>query len=114
MNNWLQKLGFGLKKSSSKITSNLNNIFNKQKIDAKTIEDLEEVLLNADIGIQATNKIISNFAKKRIDKDTNISEIKQTLASDIENILQPCEQKLVIQKPQNAPFPYICYLLSYR
>ena len=104
MNNWLQKLGFGLKKSSNKITSNLNNIFNKQKIDAKTIEDLEEVLLNADIGIQATNKIISNFAKKRMDKDANISEIKQTLASDIENILKPCEQKLIIQKPQNAPF----------
>lgn len=104
MSNWLQKLGFGLQKSSNKITYGIADIFSKQKIDSQTLEELEELLLNADIGIHATNRIIQNFAKKRFDKTAEIQDVKKTLASDIAEILKPCEQKFTISKQNKYPF----------
>ena len=104
MTDWLHKLSLGLKKSSSKISEGLNDIFNKQKTDAETLENLEEVLLSADIGIQATSKIISDFSQRKLNKNANISEIKTALAEDIERILLPCEQEFKINKSPNIPF----------
>ena len=104
MSNWLKKLGLGLKKSSHKISSGLNDIFNKTKLDIQTLDDLEEVLLSADIGIQATTKIISKFSQQRLDKNLNIAEIKKALANNIEEILSPCQQELKITPKDNTPF----------
>lgn len=104
MADWLHKLKSGLKKSSSKISEGLNDIFNKQKTDTDTLENLEEVLLSADIGIQATTKIISDFSHRKLNKNANIDEIKNALAEDIEQILLPCEQEFKINKPSNMPF----------
>jgi len=104
MTSWLNKLGLGLKKSSTQISASISDIFNKQKIDSQTLEELEETLLNADIGIHATTRIISNFAQKRLNKNADIIDIKQTLADDIEAILKPCEQPLIIKKSPNTPF----------
>ena len=104
MNNWLSKLGFGLKKSSAKISGGLTDIFTKQKADSQTLEELEEVLLTADMGVQATTKIIDNFSRRKFDKDANALSLKKALAEEITAILQPCEQTLTITKPQNGPF----------
>ena len=104
MVDWLHKLKSGLKKSSSKISEGLNDIFNKQKTDSETLENLEEVLLSADIGIQATSKIISDFSQRKLNKNADIYEIKNALAEDIEQILIPCEQEFKINKTLNTPF----------
>lgn len=96
MSNWLKKLGFGLQKSSAGLNNGLNNIFNKRKIDSETLEELEEVLLCADIGIKATTRIIDGFAKKRLDKDSDMASIKAALSADIAEILRPCEKEFEI------------------
>lgn len=103
MNNWLAKLGFGLKKSSQKITGGLSDIFVKRKIDAETLDELEELLISADMGVKAAAKIVSGFSKKRFDKEISEQEIRQELAADIENILQPWAQPLSIDK-NKKPF----------
>lgn len=104
MADWLQKLGLGLKKSSSKISGGLSDIFNKQKPDSQTLDELEELLLTADIGYQATSRIINNFSQCKIDKNADITLVKNTLAENIEAILAPCEKPFEINKPHNAPF----------
>ncbi|MBR1605947.1 MAG: signal recognition particle-docking protein FtsY [Alphaproteobacteria bacterium] len=104
MADWLHKLGLGLKKSSAKISDGLNDIFNKQKTDSQTLEQLEELLLTADIGIKATTEIIDRFSSRRLDKTADIHQIKHALAQDIENILKPCEKNLNILKHNNIPF----------
>lgn len=96
MTNFFQKLGFGLKKSSAKLTGGLNSIFTTRRVDAQTLDELEELLISADIGVQASAKIISNFAKRRLNKDADDTEIKNELAADIKAILQRCEQPLII------------------
>lgn len=103
MSNFFQKLGLGLKKSSAKISGGISDIFTKKKVDAQTLEELEELLITSDIGVKAATKIISGFAKRRMDKDANEQEIKQELATDIDQILTPCQKSLLIDKTQK-PF----------
>lgn len=104
MADWLHKLSLGLKKSSDKITLGLSDIFTKQKPDEQILEELEEVLLTADIGVQASAKIMRNFATRRLDKNLDMASIKKILAEEIATILTPCEKELRITKPQNTPF----------
>ncbi len=103
MSNFFARLGLGLKKSSNKISGGLSGIFTKKKVDAQTLEELEELLISADLGVKASTGIINGFAKRRLDKDISLPEIKEELAADIETILTPCQQPLIIS-PQNKPF----------
>ena len=98
-----EKLGFGLKKSSDKLVSGISDIFTKKKLDSATIEELEELLITADLGIKATSKIIDKFSAKKQDKEISDIEIKELLANDIEEILKPCEQKFTIDDTK-TPF----------
>lgn len=103
MSSFFQKLGFGLKKSSSKLTTGLTDIFTKKKVDEQTLEQLEELLITADLGVKASTKIIKEFSRRRLDKDISDVEIRQELSQDIEQILKPYEQALIIDK-KTKPF----------
>lgn len=96
MTNFFQKLGLGLKKSSDKLTSGISDIFTKRKVDSQTLEELEELLITSDLGVKASTKIIAKFGERRLNKDATSAEIRSELAADIEAILKPCEQNLVI------------------
>jgi len=102
MNNWLTRLGLGLKKSSVNLTDGISGIFTKKKVDSQTLEDLEDLLITSDMGIKASSKIISGFSKRRLNKDVTDEEIKAELAADIEMILKPCEHPLLIT--ETKPF----------
>ncbi len=97
MSNFFQKLGLGLKKSSAKITTGISNIFTKRKVDSATLEELEDLLITSDIGVKASQHIIKNFAQRRLNHDADITEIKNELTSDIEQILTPCQQSFTIE-----------------
>ena len=104
-----EKLGLGLKKSSSKITTGISDIFTKKKLDNATLDELEELLLTADMGIKATSKIIENFSQKKQNKEITDIEIRTALASDIENILKPCEQQFSIDSTKK---PFVVLMIG--
>ena len=60
---WLKKLTEGLKKTSSSAKSKLSGIFIGKKIDADTMESLEEALISSDLGVSASQKIVKEFEK---------------------------------------------------
>ncbi len=94
MSNWLKKLGLGLKKSSNRLNNGISDIFTKRKLNDDTIEELEELLICADMGIAASTKLSTQLAKRRFDKDIDNVDIRTALAKDVEDILTPCEKKL--------------------
>lgn len=106
---FLQKLGIGLKKSSDKITGGISDIFSKKKLDATTLEALEELLLSADMGVSATTEIMQKFAAQKQDKDISADEIRTALAQQIEAVLAPCEQPLVIDSTHK---PYVILMVG--
>ncbi|MBI1301010.1 MAG: signal recognition particle-docking protein FtsY [Alphaproteobacteria bacterium] len=101
---WFSRLTQGLSKSSNKITKGLTDILTKSKLDQEMLDQLEEVLIEADLGPKTAARVIEDFSKDRFGKDITEDEIKAALAEVIENIVQPVAQRLDIQQPQKGPF----------
>ena len=91
---WLSKLKTGLSKSSAQISDNITSVFTKSKLDARALEELEELLIMADLGVETAGKIVKSLSDKRLDKEVTDEEIKQALAEEIAEILQPHAESL--------------------
>jgi len=95
-----EKLGLGLKKTSSNITTGISDIFNKKKLDADTTEELEELLLSSDFGVNTTTRIMEKFSAQKQNKEISDLQIRSLLAEDIEQLLQPCEKTFDVDTPK--------------
>lgn len=81
------KLKTALSNTSSKISDGIEHLFIKKKLDEKTLEELEELLLTADIGSNVSYKIIAELRKHKFNKEVSSDEIKQDLSEIISKIL---------------------------
>ena len=88
---WLSRLRSGLSKSSKTITGSITAIFTKRKLDAATLQELEDTLIQADLGIAVAERIIKAVATGRYDKEVDPEEVKQILATEVANVLKPVE-----------------------
>jgi fused signal recognition particle receptor len=93
---WWQRLSSGLKRTSASIGGAIADIVTKRKLDAGTIEELEEVLIRADLGVATSAKIAAAVAEGRYDKSVTADEVKQILAAEVEKIMAPVAQPLTI------------------
>ena len=82
---WLSRLSTGLKKSSQKFT----DVLTKSKLDDEALEELEDNLIQADLGPKTAAKIVAEFSKNRFGKDIEPQEVRQALADSMSAILQP-------------------------
>ena len=73
---WLGRLREGLTRSSSKITDGITGIFTKRKLDDAALEELEELLISADLGPATAAKLVANLAKTRFGKEVSPEEVK--------------------------------------
>jgi fused signal recognition particle receptor len=88
---WLSRLTQGLSKSSKSITSSITSIFTKRKLDATTLGELEDVLIQADLGIAVSERIIKAVSVGRYDKEIEPEEVKRILADEVAKVLKPVE-----------------------
>lgn len=101
---WLSRMTKGLSKSSSKIGQGITDIFTKRKLDQEMLDELEDLLITADLGPATAAQIVESFAKDRFDKDIDTEEVRQALAASMTEIVGPVAKPLVIRKPENGPF----------
>ena len=99
---WLGKLEAGLTKSSLSLTNSLNKLLVKRKLDSQTIEEIEDVLITADLGVETARKISKKLASTRFGKDANPTEVRRVVADEIIEILSPVAQPLSLN-PANRP-----------
>lgn len=88
---WLTRLTQGLSKSSKTITGSITAIFTKRKLDRQTLQELEDTLIQADLGIAVSERIIAAVSFGRYDKEIDPEEVKQILASEVAKVLKPVE-----------------------
>ncbi len=88
---WLSRLTQGLSKSSKTITGSITAIFTKRKLDAATLQELEDTLIQADLGVAVSERIIKAVATGRYDKEVDPEEVKQILADEVSKVLRPVE-----------------------
>jgi fused signal recognition particle receptor len=93
---WLQRLRSGLSRSSSGIARGVADIFTKRKLDAASLDDLEDVLIQADLGLGAATRIREAVARGRYERGINPQEVKQILAAEIERTLAPVARPLLV------------------
>ncbi len=86
---WWSRLRQGLARSSNSIGSGLIAIFTKRKLDAAMLDDLEDVLIRADLGVATASRIAKIVGKGRYDKNVEVDEVKAILAAEVERVLAP-------------------------
>lgn len=89
-----KKISISLKKTSGSITKQVENIFSNKRIDEETLEQLEEMLITADIGVESVGQIISKFAKNKFAANVTIEDIQNALALEIASILKPYAKQM--------------------
>jgi fused signal recognition particle receptor len=93
---WLGRLRAGLGRSSDKLAQGITGIFTGHRADAVTLEQLEELLIAADLGPSVAAQLAQALAKRRFDKDAGPDAIRTALAEDIAAILAPVAKPLAI------------------
>jgi len=101
---WLSKLRDGLTKSAKKVTGSITElftesipgIFTKKKLDQQTLNELEDALIEADLGVSVAARLVAKLGKERFGKEVTDEEVRAAFADDIAEILQPVAQSLTI------------------
>lgn len=100
---WLRRLRAGLEKSSAKLTDGIGGIFTGQPLDEAMLEELEEILIRADLGVTTAAELIANLKHEHFGKDISAREVRATLAGVIQRILDPVAKPFRID-PEKKPF----------
>jgi fused signal recognition particle receptor len=88
---WFSRLKEGLSKSSKSISGSITAIFTKRKLDKATLQELEDTLIQADLGLSVAERIIAAVSHGRYDKEIDPEEVKQILASEVAKVLKPVD-----------------------
>ena len=86
---WFQRLRQGLSRSSKELSSNIAGVFTKRKLDEDTLQDLEDVLIRADLGMETAIRITDALASGRYGKDVSEGEVRTIMAQEVEKVLGP-------------------------
>ncbi|MDP6108584.1 MAG: signal recognition particle-docking protein FtsY [Rhodospirillales bacterium] len=101
-NGWLHRLKAGLSRTSTSITQGINELFTKRKLDDAALEELEEILIAADIGVTTATKLTQSITTNRFGKEVSSEEIRGALADEITKILLPVALPL-LPDPSRQP-----------
>jgi len=101
---WLQRLADGLTRSSKQITEQVVSAVAKKPLDQAALDDLEEMLIEADLGPKSAAKITEAFAAARFGREASEQEVKEALAEAVANELIPRQGDF---DPLGGPRPFV-------
>jgi fused signal recognition particle receptor len=99
---FFSRLKEGLSRSTQKLSGGITAVFTKRRLDDEALEELEELLISADLGTEAARKVIAAFRRTRFGKEVSDEEIKEALAEEITAILAPVAKPLELD-PTRRP-----------
>src|SRR6201987_3306916 len=100
---WWRRLSGGLKRTSSSLGSAVADLVTKRKLDRAMLEDIEDVVLRAELGPEVAARIAEAVGKGRYDKTISADEVKDVVATEVEKVLAPVAKPLEIDATR-APF----------
>lgn len=106
---WFQRLTSGLSRSSKQMTEQVVSTFTKQPLDQAKLDELEEMLIEADLGPHSAARITKRFADEKFGKSVDESEIKEALAQAIGAELESREGDF---EPLSGPRPYVVMFIG--
>jgi fused signal recognition particle receptor len=107
--NWLQRLTFGLKRSSDQLAGGITSLFTKKKLDASTLDELEDLLIQADFGLETTEAVTETLRRDRFNRDISADDVRRVLSVEVVKVLAPVAQPLVIDRSKH---PYVILMIG--
>jgi len=86
---WFARMRAGLTKTSSALTDNITAIFTKRKLDDETLQELEDVLIQADLGVDMAIRITEEVARGRYNTEIAPEEVRAVLGEEVAKVLLP-------------------------
>jgi fused signal recognition particle receptor len=99
---WWQRLSGGLKRTSASIGGAVTDIVAKRRLDQAMLDDIEDVLIRADLGVESAARIAAAVGEGRYDKSITADEVKAVVATEVEKVLTPVAKPLLIS--ERKPF----------
>ncbi|MGE6741507.1 signal recognition particle-docking protein FtsY [Allorhizobium pseudoryzae] len=91
---WFQRLRQGLSRTSAQLTGQIAALFTKRKLDEATLEELEDLLIQADLGVETAMRIADTLSSERYGKDVTGEDVSRIMASEITKVLKPVAKPL--------------------
>ena len=101
---WFKRLADGLTRSTRQMTEQVVAAIVKRPLDQAMLDDLEEMLIEADLGPAAAGRVAEAFGKARVGREASESEIKLALAEAVAAELLPRQGRF---DPLSGPKPYV-------
>jgi fused signal recognition particle receptor len=93
---WFQRLREGLSRTSSQLTGQITALFTKRKLDEATLEELEDLLIQADLGVETAMRIADTLSSERYGKDVSGEDVSRIMATEITKVLKPVAKPLAL------------------
>jgi fused signal recognition particle receptor len=93
---WWQRLSGGLKRTSASIGDAVTDLVAKRRLDQAMLDEIEDVLIRADLGVESAARIAAAVGEGRYDKSITADEVKAVVAAEVEKVLTPVAKPLAI------------------
>ncbi|HAO41560.1 MAG TPA: signal recognition particle-docking protein FtsY [Afipia sp.] len=93
---WWKRLSAGLKRTSSSLGTAVADLVTKRKLDRAMLDDIEDVLLRADLGTEVAARISEAVGKGRYDKSVSAEDVTNIVGAEVEKVLAPVAKPLMI------------------
>ncbi len=91
---WFQRLRAGLSRTSSQLTTQISALFTKRKLDEDTLDELEDLLIQSDLGVETAMRITGALSSERYGKDVSGEDVARIMAGEITKVLKPVAKPL--------------------
>jgi fused signal recognition particle receptor len=98
----------GLSRSSAKLSGGISDLFTKRKLDDDALEELEELLISADLGVTTAARLSQSLAKTRFDQEVTSEDVRGVLAEEVAKILEPVAQTITIHQAHKPHVILVC------
>ena len=106
---WVQRLASGLKRSSDQLTGGIAAVFTKKKLDQPMLDELEDLLIQADFGLDMASTVTGALRKDRFDRDITSDEVRRVLSAEVEKVLTSVAQPLDVEAGQK---PFVILMIG--
>ena len=105
---WFGRLRAGLSRSSNRLKDNIASIITKRRLDAEALEDLEEALITADLGVEVAAELVAELGRTRFGKEVTDEEVRRALAGAVTTILEPVARPLQLDPTHRPHVILVC------
>ena len=105
---WWQRLSGGLKRTSSSIGGAVSDLVVKRRLDQAMLDEIEDALIRADLGVETAARIAAAIGEGRYDKTITADEVKAVVAAEVEKVLTPVAKSLAIKEAK----PFVALVIG--